>query len=414
LNIGILTIGNELLTGTIQDINSSYIARQIKIQGWKISSMLSVGDSEAAIRDALAFLLARSNAVVATGGLGPTADDITTEAIARTFRLPLYTDEEVLKEIRSRFERFRFEWTPNNAKQAMFPEGARTIFNPYGTAWGFALEWEGRLITVIPGVPAEVRMIFPEGVMPLLKELCGTSDHVLTRTIRLFGISESKIDQAVSGIDLDLPGIGIGFYPRFPENQLVISSCNVSLEQAELNLRTAEERITAALSKYIYGYDENTIEKTVAALLTEKGLTLAVAESLTGGLITDRLTDVPGSSLFLDRGIVAYSNRCKTDLLGVPEDVLRSHGAVSAETAVLMAEGVRKLGGTDFGLATTGIAGPSGGSAEKPVGTVFAALAGGGEPVCRRFAFRWDRRRIKEVTAHWSLEMLRRRLTGDE
>jgi len=414
LKIGILTIGNELTSGMIQDTNSSYIARQVQIQGWTISSMLSVGDSEEMIREALGFLLARSNAAIVTGGLGPTADDITTQAIANTFRVPLYTDEEVLGEIRSRFERFRIEWTPNNAKQAMFPEGARTIFNPTGTAWGFAFDWEGRLIAVIPGVPAEVRRMFPEGVMPLLKKLSGSAEHVLTREIRLFGISESKIDQTVAKIDLALPGIGIGFYPRFPENQIVISSRNSSYEEAERNLQAAAERICGALAKYVYAYDGDTIEKTIAALLTAKGLSLAVAESLTGGLVTDRLTDVPGSSLFLDRGIVAYSNRCKTDVLGVPEEVLRTRGAVSEETAVLMAEGVRKLAGTDFGLSTTGIAGPSGGSADKPVGTVFIALAGGGKTVCRRFAFRWDRRRIKEITTHWSLEMLRRRLTGEE
>ncbi|MFB3924730.1 MAG: competence/damage-inducible protein A [Syntrophales bacterium] len=414
MKIGIMTIGDELTSGRIQDTNSSYIALQVNMRGWRISSMLSVGDDEESIRRGLHFTLSLSDAAVITGGLGPTADDMTTQAIANIYGLPLYTDEEILSEIKTRFERLRIEWTQNNAKQAMFPEGARPIFNPTGTAWGFSLRAGGKIIAVIPGVPSEVKRMFPEGVMPLLEKECrGRAQYVVSRTVKIFGLAEAKIDQTVSSIDLALPGISIGFYPRFPENHLVITSRNESREEAVRNLRTAQDRIVGALHKNIFGYDEETIEGIVASLLAKKGLSLAVAESVTGGLIADRLTNIPGSSAFLNRGIVAYSNEAKTDLLGVPPDILETYGAVSEQTAILMAEGVRKLAKTDIGLSTTGIAGPTGGSEAKPVGTVFIALSDGGDAQCRKFFFRWERRRIKEITSQWAIEMLRRFLTGN-
>lgn len=408
MNIGILTIGDELTTGRIPDANSSFIAQIIYGEGWLIPAMLSVGDDEEGIRRGLAFLMADSDAVLVTGGLGPTADDMTTRAVADIFGLPLYTDEGILRELKARFERFRFEWTDNNAKQAMFPQGAEPIRNPVGTAWGFALKREGKLIIVMPGVPSEVKRMFPEGALPLLrKEATGPKMIVESRTLKLFGLGESKVDQTIAGLNLN-EGVGIGFYPRFPENHLVIRAQGTEENDVRKKLESAESKISQALKGYIFGAGEDTLERIVAALLTERGLTLSMAESLTGGLVTDRLTDVPGSSAFLDRGIVAYSNDCKMDLLGVPSAILEQYGAVSEQTAVLMAEGVRKLGKTDLGVATTGIAGPGGGSETKPVGTVYVAVADGSRRVCRHFAFRWDRRLIKEITAQHALDMLRR------
>ncbi len=414
MKIAIMTIGDELTTGRIQDTNSAYIARSVNDQGWRISAMLSVGDDEAGIRRGLGFLMPLSDAVVVTGGLGPTADDMTTQAIANIFRLPLYTDKSILTELKSRFERFRLEWTSNNAKQAMFPQGAEPIHNPVGTAWGYALRREGKIVVVIPGVPSEVTRMFPEGGLPLLrKEAKGPGQVVLSRTLKLFGLSEAKVDQIVSALKLDQKGISIGFYPRFPENHLVIRSRGPNETEAERTLRNAEEKISQALRANIFGHDEETMEGVVAKLLTDRQLTLSVAESLTGGLITDRLTNVPGSSAFLNRGIVAYSNECKIDLLGVPQEIIERHGAVSEETARLMAEGVRKLGQTHIGLSTTGIAGPAGGSEQKPVGTVHIAVCDAARTISRPFFFRWDRRRIKEISAQCALDMLRTFLLED-
>ena len=414
MKIGILTIGNELTSGRIQDTNSALIARAMQEQGWPVAAMLSVGDDEGAIRDALDFLLTRAEAVIATGGLGPTADDITTAAIARAFGLTLCTDDSVLAHIRELFAKRRLAWTENNAKQAVFPEGAEIIANPSGTAAGFAVRREGKIVAVIPGVPAEARRMLPEGVIPLFREAFPEAAlYVETSTFKLFGIPEAAVDAALADADLAGLGLGVGFYPNFPENHLVLTARTASAEEAGKSLRAAGARVEARLGKHIFAHGQETLEGLVSRMLTEKKLSLAVAESCTGGLITDRLTDIPGSSGFLERGVVTYSNASKTALLGVPEAVIAAHGAVSAETARLMAEGVRRLTGTGLGLAVTGIAGPSGGTEAKPVGTVYVALADGEKTVCRHHALRWDRRRNKIAAAQTALLMLLRYLSGD-
>lgn len=415
MNLGILTIGNELTGGRIQDTNSALIARTAQEQGWQVSAMLSVGDDWDAIRDALEFLLVRADALVVTGGLGPTADDITTAAVAKAFGLALRTDEAVLTHIRTLFEQRRLTWTENNAKQAVFPEGAEVIANPSGTAAGFAVRQGGKVVAVIPGVPAEARRMLPEGVIPFFRKAFPEAAlHVETATFKLFGITESAVDTAVADVDFAGLGVGVGFYPRFPENHLVLTARAALAQEAKEKIRAAGELVEARLAKHIFARDDETIEKIIAEGLTKQGLTLAVAESCTGGLITDRLTDVPGSSAFLERGVVTYSNAAKIALLGVPEAVIREHGAVSAETARLMAEGVRRMAGTDLGLAVTGIAGPSGGTEAKPVGTVHIALADGQSTVERRHSLRWDRRRNKVMASQAALRMLQRHLAGEK
>jgi len=414
MKVGILTIGNELTSGKTQDTNSSFIARELNVQGWQVAAMMSVGDDENAIRGGLSYIMGISDAVIVTGGLGPTADDITTVAIASTFSLKLYTNEDVLRHIQGLFEKHRLKWTPNNAKQAVFPEGAETICNPIGTAWGFSLKRNGIIVAVIPGVPAEVRRMLPEGVIPLFRrEFTEEAQYVESRTIKLFGIAEAGVDQALADVDLAGLGVNIGFYPNFPENHVVLIARHASEAEAKKKLKKAEGYVKERLRDYIFAYDRETLESLVASLLTERKLTLAVAESCTGGLITDRLTDIPGSSAFLERGVVTYSNVSKTELLGVPEQVLHEFGAVSEQTAILMAEGVRKIGKTDLGLAVTGIAGPTGGTEEKPVGTVFIALTDGKKTICHRSLYRWDRRRIKMVSSQSALMMLKRYLTGE-
>jgi len=412
MNIGILTIGNELTSGRIADTNTSYLAREFHVRGWDVPVSMAVGDEAGAIGEALDFILERSDAVVVTGGLGPTADDITTECIAKYCGLPLYLDEAVLQTIRERFAARGLRWTDNNAKQAMFPQGAEPLRNPVGTAWGYVLNRGGKLIAVVPGVPMEVKRMTPEVLVPLFEQKAGKT-YILTKTIKLFGLAEALIDSALADLPLAGTTVSLGFYPRFPENHLVLTARSADRARAEADLALSGKGFVERLSRNIFGYDEDTLEGMIGALLTEKKLTISIAESLTGGLIADRITNVPGSSAYFERGIVAYSNRSKTELLGVPEEVIREHGAVSRETAVLMAEGVRKTSGADVGLATTGIAGPSGGTGAKPVGTVFIAVSDGTRTVCRDFAFKWERRRIKEITTQWALELTRRFLAGE-
>jgi nicotinamide-nucleotide amidase len=419
MKIGILTIGNELTSGRIQDTNSALIARAMQEQGWAVAGMMSVGDDDGAIHDALAYLLDRVDGVIVTGGLGPTADDITTAALAKAFGLGLYSDPAVLAHIRGIFEGRGLRWTENNAKQALFPERAQIIPNPVGTAAGFALRREGRLVAVIPGVPAEARRMLFEEVIPLFRKAFPEAAlHVETVTLKLFGLGESSVDDALADADLANLSVGLGSYPNFPEIHLVLTAREASAEEAREKLREAWRRVETRLGQYIFARGEESLAGNIARRLTEKGLTLAVAESCTGGLITDLLTDIPGSSAFLERGVVTYSNAAKTALLNVSEEVIRDQGAVSAETARLMAEGVRKSAGTDLGIAVTGIAGPSGGTETKPVGTVFVALADVETTVCHPYAFRWDRRRNKVMASQVALMRLWRYLSeglrGDE
>jgi nicotinamide-nucleotide amidase len=413
MRVAILTIGNELMSGRTQDTNTALIARMLHLRNWTVTTAISVGDDEEKIRQALSFVMADADAVIVTGGLGPTADDITTAAVARAFRLALRSDEEVLANLKAMFAKFRLTWTENNAKQAVFPEGAKVIPNPAGTAAGFALQQDGRILAVIPGVPREVARMMPDGVIPLLQQAFPEAvSQVTMRTIKTFGLPEASVDEMLADVDFAGAGVGVGFYPYFPENHIVLTVRDRDEDAARKTLTWAEGEIVKRLEPYIFAYDQDTLEGIVASLLTKKGLTLAIAESCTGGLVADRLTDIPGSSAYLEVGLVAYGNPSKIDLLGVPGAVIDQHGAVSEETARLMAEGVRRRAGVDLGLSTTGVAGPGGGSENRPVGTVYIALADAVQTVCRPYAFRWDRRRNKITAAEAALMMLRRYLTG--
>jgi nicotinamide-nucleotide amidase len=413
MKIGILTIGNELMSGRTADTNSSFIAREINLQGWHVEVMMSVADDFAIIKSRLNYLLTFTDAVICTGGLGPTADDITTAAIAQAFGLSLYTDENVLKVIKERFARYNLRWTENNTKQAMFPQGAEIIPNPIGTAAGFALPVKDKIVFVIPGVPLETQKMLPEGVVPILRRYFPQAEqYAVKQTIKTFGLSEAAVDERLADVDFQAMGVNIGFYPVFPENHLVLISRQNTLEQARQNLQKAQDEVTARLKDCIFSAGEQTLEEIVAGLLTERKLTIAVAESCTGGLIINRLTDVAGSSLYLERGLVTYSNAAKIGMLNIPAEIIERHGAVSEETARLMAEGVRTIASTDLGLSSTGIAGPSGGSPDKPVGTVFLALADGKQTICRHYAFRWDRRRNKTIFSEAALIMLKNYLQG--
>ena len=407
MRIGILTIGNELTSGKTQDTNTNFIARQFYRLGWQITAMLSVGDDDDAIKSGLDYLLGLADGLIVTGGLGPTVDDITTAAIARAFCRQLVMDQVVLQHVKARMTGRGLKWTENNAKQALFPKGAETIENRVGTAWGFSLEQNGKILAVIPGVPAEAEKMLLEGVIPRFRRQFSDDVQVVTRIIKLSGVSESAVDQELANVPFADLGVTVGFYPRFPELEVVLTVRHRDREKAQATIAQAEAEVVKRLSQHIFAYDQDTLEGVVAALLGRKKLTLALAESCTGGLLADRLTNIPGSSAFLERGLVTYSNASKEELLMVPPEIIRQHGAVSQETAVLMAEGVRKMARTDLGLAVTGIAGPDGGTVTKPVGTVFIALADGKNTVCRHFTFRWDRRRIKVNASQWALMMLK-------
>ncbi len=408
MTIGILTIGDELTSGRVQDANTSRIAVRITREGWNVVSTLSVGDDASAIHRAIDYFPGHCDAVVITGGLGPTADDITAEAVAKACGRPLIQNDLVLAALQTRMDACGFRWTEGHARQARFPDGAEVIPNAVGSAWGFSLTHRNCLFIVVPGVPVEAAQMVTDHVIPLLRRIAPAPFMtVLSRILKFFGIPESEIEEKIHGLGPEKEAVRIGFYPQFPEVHLVLTALHADPDQAGKDLRSAEDAIAEALSPYLFGRDEETLEGVVAALLKARGLTLAIAESCTGGLIADRLTDVSGSSSYLERGVVTYSNASKTALLNVPPEILIEHGAVSEPTAGRMAEGIRTAAGVDLGLSTTGIAGPTGAVPGKPVGTVYIALAHASGTICRHYVFRRDRRKVKIAAAHTALMMLR-------
>lgn len=408
MNIGILTIGDELTSGRIQNTNAPWIASRLQQQGWNITSMLSVGDTEEGIGRTIDYFPDHCQAVIVTGGLGPTPDDITAQAVANACGLPLIKNDLVLASIKDRIEACGFRWRKALERQALFPEGAEVIPNPVGSAWGFSLIHRGCLFIVLPGVPAEATRMVTDQVIPLLRRIAPEPPYaIVCRTLKFFGITEGDIEETIRHLTPEDGSVQIGFYPQFPEVHLVLTARHRHEDHARKNLFVVEEAIAGTLTPYLFGRDEETLEGVVGALLTAKALTLAVAESCTGGLIADRLTDVSGSSLYLEQGAVTYSNASKIALLHVPQEILLEYGAVSKPTARRMAEGIRTTAGVDLGLSTTGIAGPTGATPGKPLGTVYIALAHPAGTICRHCVFHRERRQVKVAAAHTALMMLR-------
>ncbi len=407
-----IAVGNELISGSVVDTNSSFVSRQFSLFGLDVRYHTAVGDNIEDIQWALRTASQRSDVAVICGGLGPTADDVTTEAAARCMGTDLVLDETALDALRRRFQRIGIEMTPNNEKQARLPRGATVIINPWGSAAAFMIRNGHCRQFFLPGVPKELRNLLLHEVIPRLQSEINPGLVFLNKSLRIFGLSESKIDQMLSHINWNTGHARLASLPHFPEIELKITSRGSTEAEAREELEDTEIQVREVLNDYIFTTDQGTMEGRVGELLRERGWTLAVAESCTGGLIGHRITQVSGSSDYFDRGLVTYSNRSKVEILGVPEDILHRHGAVSKPAALAMARGVRERSGSHVGLATTGIAGPTGGGPEKPVGTVFIAIDTAESSVCRHYLFRGDRDRVKTLTAQAALDLLRKFLLG--
>ncbi len=376
--------------------------------------MTAIGDDTGGIVEFLRGGAGRSQLGIFSGGLGPTEDDRTAQAVAEAFGRPLVLHEPSLQKIRELFERLGFEMTPNNERQAWIPEGAQVIPNRMGTAPGFALDVEGSVLAFLPGVPRELEAMLDEELLPQVEKRLGREGGVGSRTLRIFGITEAKLDQMVKGALEGLPGTSLASLPRFPENRLRVTARAPDQGEVARLLREAEARLRERIGAWVYGVDHEELESVVQELLRARGKTLAVAESCTGGLIVHRLTNVPGSSDVLDRGVVAYSVRAKQEILGVPMEILRDEGPVSARAAEAMARGAMVGAGTSIGLSVTGIAGPSGGTEATPVGTVFMGLSEGDDSFSQRFWFRGGRGNVKTMASNVALDWLRRYLLGED
>ncbi len=416
--VWVVTIGDELLRGEIVDSNKSYLSERMLALDLESTRHVSVPDDPAAIEEVLREAAARARVVLVSGGLGPTRDDITTEVAARTFGRKIYRDAAALEHVRAFFRRFNREVAENNAKQADFPEGAVVLANPLGTAPGFMLEVVGASDGVVaqlffmPGVPRELYRMLDEEVMPRISTPLGRGRLVRARLLRTFGIGESNLDRILHDLAHNDADAVLGFRTQFPDNLVRILVRAADEDGARRRLDELEREIRARLGDLVLGVGERGLEAIVAELLCEKKLTIAVAESLTGGLVTSRLTDVPGSSAYLLAAFVSYANDSKVRELGVDPAALARDGAVSEVVARQMAEGARRRAGTDLGLATTGIAGPDGGSPEKPVGTVWLALADANGTIAHRYQMMADRRRNKDLASQLALDWVRRHLLG--
>ena len=408
----VVTIGNELLRGEIVDSNKSFLSERMLQLELESTRHVTVSDDSEPIIEVLREAAARARVVLVSGGLGPTSDDITTETAARAFGRKLVRDPQALERIRSYFNASGREMSENNAKQADFPEGAEILENPIGTAPGFMLEVDGSQLFFMPGVPRELYRMTDEQVMPRLRGRLDGTGVVRAALLRTFGIGESNLDRMLDDLVHDDPEAQLGYRTQFPDNLVRVVVRGADEAEAESRLRALVTRVCERLDDAVLGEGERHLEEILGELLRERGLTIAVAESCTGGLVSSRLTDVPGSSEYLLEAVVAYSNEAKVRDLGVSEAAIREEGVVCDPVARGMAEGVRRRSGADIGLATTGIVGPEGATDAAPVGTIYVALADAEGTISRRYQLTQERSRNKQLGAQVALDWVRRRLVG--
>jgi nicotinamide-nucleotide amidase len=406
----ILSTGDELTTGRIVDSNSGWLADKLFEIGVDVVAVLTVGDRPERLAWAWRSALERADVVISTGGIGPTADDLTSEVVAQVLGLPLVEDAASAARIRRLFAALGRAMPANNLKQALVPAGATIVPNPLGTAPGYRVAHGAKHVVVLPGVPREMKPMMEETVLPFLKDLRGGDETHLARTFQTFGLTESGLDELVAGA-VDPAEGRLSFRASFPEVSVRVVVHGRPAEAAA-RLERLSARIRERIGANVYGEGTVTMEEVVGRLLGERQLTVACAESCTGGLVAHRLTNVPGSSAYVRGAVVAYANSAKEALLGVRRETLVAHGAVSEETAAEMAEGARRALGARIAISTTGIAGPEGGTAEKPVGTVCLGLAADAGTVTRRYQLWGTRDWVKLLASQLALDWLRRHALG--
>ena len=410
----ILATGDEIRSGTLVDSNSAYIAQKLEENGIAVVRHHCVGDDIPLMVSVLQEIASRADVCVVTGGLGPTSDDLTAEAAARASGVQLIQSPEALALVESFFRSFHRSITASNIKQSYLPEGSTCLPNPIGTAPGFMIKLDRCLFFYLPGVPSEMRRMLSESVLPRIEALQGgVRQFCRVKTLTTFGLTESMTGERLKEFSKIFPAIQLGFRAKFPEIQVKFYIRGTDANQVEMLIGDASRWVSEKLGHKLISPDGESMEAVVGRLLSDKKSTLAVAESCTGGLIAHWLTNVAGSSdYFLYSGVV-YDNQAKVALLGVSQDTLNRHGAVHEETAREMAIRVRLITGATYGLATSGIAGPGGGTDEKPVGTVCIGLATPGDVRTYRFEYRFKNREMnKQIFAMTALDLLRRELMG--
>lgn len=405
----ILAVGTELLLGDILNTNAQYLSRELASLGIGVYHQSVVGDNDIRLKKELSEAFSRSDMVITTGGLGPTKDDLTKETGAEYFNKKLVLDEESLKKVRKYFGDENKPINGGNEKQAYFPEGSVILPNNHGTAPGCIIEENEKILIVLPGPPREVKPMFEDYVIPYLKKYQTTV--FISKVLRIFGIGEGFMAEKIGDIIDSQSNPTVAPYAKEGEVTLRITASAKTEREAVNLIEPAVKKIKERLGDNVYGEGENTtLEDVVCKLLLQKNLSIATAESCTGGMLAARLINYPGISQVFKEGAITYSNEAKMKRLGVKEETLKKFGAVSEQTAKEMAEGIAKTSGTDIGLSTTGIAGPGGGTHEKPVGLVYIGLYVKGAVTVTHINRRGDRQTIRNRAAMTALDLLRREL----
>ncbi len=407
MNVSTLSIGDELMYGEVIDTNAATIAAHLYACGWKVKRHLTVGDTEPEIVAAIQSLAATSDMLIVSGGLGPTVDDVTARAAAQATGDRLVMNDEALAHLRGFAGKLGGPLHPQNERQALLPAAATLIPNPTGTACGFVLTHGGCSVFFLPGVPGEMRRMLEETVIPALRGRVGGERCLRTGVLKVLGPSEAEVDALLAGLADPGAGVSLAYGVTFPEIFVKIRIEGESAEAVAAALERTREGARRRLGEYVYAEDDETMDSVLAGLFQEKAVTLSLAESCTGGLVAKRITDVPGSSAYFLAGAVTYANVAKSGFLGVSPELLAAKGAVSAEVAMAMAQGVRRLSGSDISLAITGIAGPEGGTPDKPVGTVYIAMATRAGCRTKLFHFHGSREEIRTITAFMAMNWLR-------
>lgn len=411
-DVELVTIGDELLLGFTVDTNSAFLSRALAAQGITVTRRTTVGDDTDAIVATLREALARTGAVVTTGGLGPTTDDVTRDAVAAAFGVPLVLDEAHLEWMRARWrKRFNRDMPDANRRQAMVPRGARKLENRHGSAPGAFVRDSDRWLVMLPGVPRELRGMTDDTLLPLLREIgCGTSACIRSLTLRTTGIPESLLQDNLHDVRIDRAGFSLAYLPGVEGVDLRLTARADSEAAAMSTLGDVATAIRERIGDGIYGENDADLAEVLLHRCRERGATLAVAESCTGGLLGSRITDIPGSSDVFLGGVIAYANAVKVRELGVPPGLIERHGAVSEEVVHAMATGVRARLGATASLAITGVAGPGGGTPEKPVGLVWICLATADRVEPRKLHSWGDRKEVRYRAAQAAMDLARRHL----
>jgi len=404
MTAAVLSIGTELTRGEITNTNATWLCQELTGLGLDVTEAAVVPDNHAAIAEILQRLAGRHDLVVCTGGLGPTTDDITAECVAAALGVPLERDSASLEAIEARHARFGRPMAGSNAKQADFPRGATVLPNPHGTAPGFCVSIGRARAFFMPGVPSEMKPMFTTFVAPVAATL--VSEGLYQVRIKTFGMAESAVNDRLAGLEA-AHGVTIGYRAHFPEIEVKVLARARTASEAETIARGAADEVRARLGEIVYAEGDVEFAETVAAVLRQRRLSMATAESCTGGLVASLITEYPGSSDFFKGSVVAYDNAVKIDTLGVSESLLSSKGAVSSEVARAMAEGARRLLRVDVALALTGIAGPGGGTPEKPVGLVHFAVATATGTTDRKLVYPSGRPQIRLLSTYAGLSLVR-------